>query len=122
MRFFPKTKEEALAAGYTWDDAESPVHPATIKSQDLVDTIKETTNAVLNEIIECASCKRGYKIVRGELNLLRKMRLSLPHECPKCRENNRVTPNKNADGKEERGDAVGVLFFNTFVYSGSKDV
>ncbi|OGI74549.1 hypothetical protein A2740_02135 [Candidatus Nomurabacteria bacterium RIFCSPHIGHO2_01_FULL_43_16] len=89
MRFFPKTKEEALVTGYTWDDAESPVHPATIKSQDLVDTIKETTNAVLNEIIECASCKRGYKIVRGELNLLRKMRLSLPHECPKCRENKR---------------------------------
>ncbi|MDP2789342.1 MAG: hypothetical protein Q8O46_04870 [bacterium] len=89
MRFFPKTKEEALGQGYTWDDGDNPNHPVTIKSDDLPDTIGETQNLILNEIIECRECARGYKIVQGELNLLRKMGLPIPHECPKCRENNR---------------------------------
>lgn len=89
MRFFPKTKEQALAEGYTWDDTESPAHPATLKSENLPDTIAETTEAILDEVIECRECKRGYKVVKGEFDLLRKMGLPAPHECPKCRENAR---------------------------------
>ncbi len=89
MKFFPKTKEQALTEGYTWDDTESPSHSATIKSQNLPDTISETTDAILNEVIECANCGRGYKVIKGELDLLRKMNLPIPHECPKCRENAR---------------------------------
>jgi len=44
---------------------------------------------ILNEIIRCKGCGRGYKVASGEFDLLRKMNLPLPHECPKCRENNR---------------------------------
>lgn len=89
MRFFPKTKEEAVAMGYGWDEYENPTVVATIKSGELPDTIKETDDLILEEIIECADCARSYKIVQGELNLLRKMGLPVPHECPKCRENKR---------------------------------
>ena len=89
MRFFPKTKEEALKEGYSWNDEENPSAVATIKAAVLPHTISETTDSILNEVIECASCKRSYKIVKGELDLLRKMELPVPHECPKCRENKR---------------------------------
>ena len=89
MRFFPKTKEEALAMGYSWDNAENPTTKCTVKAKDLPETIKETTDKILEEIIECANCARSYRIVQGELGLLRKMGLPLPHECPKCRENKR---------------------------------
>jgi hypothetical protein len=89
MRFFPKTKEQALSEGYTWDDTGSPEHKTTIKSTDLPDTIAETNENILNEVIECGNCGRGYKIVEGEYDLLRKMGLPVPHECPKCRENAR---------------------------------
>ncbi len=89
MKFFPKPKEEALAMGYTWDDSEGPAYVTTIKSENLPDTIAETADEILNEVVECANCKRGYKIVQGELNLLRKMGLPVSHECPKCRENER---------------------------------
>lgn len=91
MRFFPKTKAEVLAMGYVWDDTENPSHLTTLKSENLPDTIKETTDAVLEEIMECANCKRGYKIMQEELSLLRKIGLPLPHECPKCRENERFS-------------------------------
>jgi len=89
MRFFPKTKEVALREGYSWNDEENLSPPATMKAHVLPDIISETTDSILNEVIECASCKRSYKIVKGELDLLRKMELPVPHECPKCRENKR---------------------------------
>ncbi|HEV7702411.1 MAG TPA: hypothetical protein VGO63_03170 [Candidatus Paceibacterota bacterium] len=89
MRFLPKTKEEALKEGYSWDDTENPTVECTIKSKELPQTIKETLDSILQEIIECGDCTRAYKIAKGELDLLRKMALPIPHECPKCRENKR---------------------------------
>jgi len=91
MRFFSKTKEEALKEGYTWDDRPDPVYTTTMQSGALPDTIKETDENILNEVIECIDCKRGYKITKGELDLMRKLNLPLPHECPKCRENSRFS-------------------------------
>ena len=89
MKFFPKTKEDAVSFGYYWDDADNASVECTIKSEALIQTITDTTDSILQEIIECMSCKRSYKIMQGELDLLRKMNLPVPHECPKCRENRR---------------------------------
>jgi len=91
MRFMPKSRSEALSMGYSWDDTDSAIVDCTIKHSDLPQTIKTTDDSVLKEIIECIQCKRSYKIVQGELDLLRKMNLPLPHECPKCRENRRFS-------------------------------
>jgi hypothetical protein len=89
MKFFPKTKEEVQKEDYVWDDYENPSNPATIKANKIPDTIKETSESILKEVIECDNCRRGYQILKGELDLLRKMELPVPHECPKCRENAR---------------------------------
>ncbi len=89
MRFFPKKREEAISLGYSWDDTENPNIQCTIKSEALPETITETNDSVLQEVIECSNCERSYKIIQGELELLRKIGLPLPHECPKCRENER---------------------------------
>jgi CxxC-x17-CxxC domain-containing protein len=89
MRFFPKTKAEALGEGYFWNDTESPSHPVSLQSSGLPDTIAGTNEAVLDETIGCSVCSRAYKITRGEFDLLRKLSLPIPHECPKCRENRR---------------------------------
>lgn len=101
MKFVPKSKEEALTEGYTWNDTENQSAACTIKSETLPPTIKETVDSILEEIIECSSCKRGYKIVQGELELLRKMGLPVPHECPKCRENKRFD-RENKPGMHHR--------------------
>ena len=89
IRFFSKTKEEALKEGYSWSDKEDTIYKTTKKANSLPNKIDDTGEDILNEIIECENCKRGYKITKGELNLLRKMNLPIPHECPKCRENKR---------------------------------
>jgi len=89
MRFFKKTETEALAEGFTWDDNEKPLGQSTIKANDLPDRINETNEEILKEAIECITCKKAYNIANGELDLLRKLGLSLPRECPKCREDKR---------------------------------
>jgi len=88
-KFFPKIKEQALKEGYSWYEAENPVYNTTMTVDQLPDKLNETTDSIINEVIGCLTCKRGYKIVKGELDLLRKMNLPVPHECPKCRENKR---------------------------------
>jgi len=89
IKFVPKDKAQALKEGYGWADMELPVHKITLQVSLLPDKIKDTEDNILNEVIGCDECKRGYKIVKGELDLLRKMNLPVPHKCPKCRENER---------------------------------
>lgn len=88
-KFFPKTRDQALREGYFWNDEENPSSVCTINSLDLPDTITETDESILSEVIKCSLCTRGYKITKGEYDLLRKMNLPLSHECPRCRENRR---------------------------------
>ena len=91
MHFFPKTKEQALTEGYSWSDREDTVYKTSKLANSLPEKIADTNEDILNEIIGCENCRNGYRIVQGELNLLRKMNLPIPHECPKCRENKRFT-------------------------------
>lgn len=89
MKFLVKTKEETLALGYKWNDKKKENIACTIKSENLPERIADTAESILEETIECLSCKHAYKIIKGELEFLRKINLPLPHECPKCRENKR---------------------------------
>ena len=88
-KFFPKTKRKHLLEGFTWNDEEEKQVDATT----LVETIYREpliglNESILQEIISCINCKRKYKIsMHLELDLLKKMNLPIPHECPRCREN-----------------------------------
>jgi hypothetical protein len=85
-KFFPKTKEGALASGYTWNDEKEEQPKATISGNDLPETISEVDESILKEIISCTTCDRKYKIASLEFDLLRKMNIPLPAQCLKCRE------------------------------------
>ena len=91
MKFFPKTKEQALAEGYSWSDKKDNVYVASILANSLPEKIIDTRKGILNEVIKCESCENGYKITQGEFKLLQKMNLPIPHECPKCRETKRFS-------------------------------
>ena len=113
-KFFPKTKEQAKAQGYAWNDEENLTTQATIKASLLPETIRETIDSILEEIIECSNCARAYKIVQGELDFLRKINLPLPHECPKCRENTRFF-RMNKPGMHHREcDKCGIKIYTPY--------
>ena len=88
-KFFPKTKEEALKEGYTWNDEIETQPEATINGENLPETIAEVDESILKEIISCTTCVRKYKIASLEFDLLRKMNMPLPNRCLKCREKSR---------------------------------
>lgn len=89
QQFFPKTKEEVLALGMSWHEGEGNKYPITKKGGELPDTIAETGDEVLKEVIECVECGKAFKIVLGELNLMRKLNLPLACACWICRQKGR---------------------------------
>lgn len=82
-RFFPLSKDEIIAKGFKWRDSESREYKITIK--EIPDHIKETQDSILDEVIQCNTCMRGFKIIPHELQFLRYHNLPLPRQCPFCR-------------------------------------
>lgn len=88
--YFPVTREEALACGYTWRDPEPREFQTTIESKDLPDLIGDVQESILKEIIKCASCGKAYRIIASELAFLRENKIPLPRICWVCRHNQRL--------------------------------
>lgn len=88
--FFPLSKEEITKNGYKWREEEKREHESTIKAADLPDHIKDAPENILNEIVGCSTCSRGYRITQMELDFLKHMNLPLPRECPFCRINEKI--------------------------------
>lgn len=83
--FFPLSETESRQKGFRWRDTEIHDYKITKPSSALPDHIKDADDSILNETIGCATCPRGFKIIRSELDFLRKMNLPLPRRCPFCR-------------------------------------
>ena len=87
--FFPKTKEEVIEKGFIWHEKKDNEYSITKKAEDLPDTINETNDSILNEIISCSKCGKAYKFIGEEINLMRKLSIPLPQECYNCRQQSR---------------------------------
>ncbi len=85
QKFFPLIKEKVLENGYQWRNGEKTKYEITKKADDLPDHIKDAPAGIIKETIGCQKCGRGFKIIKMELDFLRRMNLPLPRECPFCR-------------------------------------
>src|SRR3989344_1380115 len=74
-KFFPLAKNEAENKGYNWKEEEKHEYATTIKADNLPDHIKNIDEKILAEIIACEKCGRGYRIIKMELDFLKKMNL-----------------------------------------------
>ncbi len=83
--FFPLSKGEINGRGYKWHDLPKSEYRSTLSATDLPDRIKDVKDEILNEVIGCSKCGRGFKVIPMELSFLRHMNLPLPRECPFCR-------------------------------------
>ncbi|MBM3257389.1 MAG: hypothetical protein FJY98_03665 [Candidatus Liptonbacteria bacterium] len=95
--FFPKTKEEALAEGFTWYESGRKVYQITKKIGEVPDDISDVSDSILQEVIECAHqgkcsdyCSTAFRIIPQELQFLKKFNLPLPRLCPICRRGERI--------------------------------
>lgn len=87
--FFPLSQERVEEQGWRWKEREKKIYETTKNADDLPDDIRDAGDDILNEIIACAGCGRGYHIVSGELALLRGWGFPLPRECFWCRNHRR---------------------------------
>ncbi|MCL4391948.1 hypothetical protein M1413_01285, partial [Patescibacteria group bacterium] len=85
--FVPLSREKAAERGYEWRDLPKSEFQTTIPAADLPDHIRDAKDGILNEVIGCSKCGRGFKLIPAELSFLRHMDLPLPRECPFCRVN-----------------------------------
>ena len=87
---FPLTEEQAGVAGYIWGETDPKEYIITMPAADLPDKIADTSDDVLKQIIGCLDCKRAYRIIRPELDFLRRMNISVPRYCLECRTQQRM--------------------------------
>jgi len=97
QEYYTKTKEEVLGAGYNWKEPDTKQHKITLQPADLPDHIKDITDDILNQVIECEhkggcneQCTGAFKITSFELEFYRKMNLALPRLCSNCRHYRRL--------------------------------
>jgi hypothetical protein len=91
MEDVPLLKEEVLAKGYKWqENLQRTSGKETLSPENIPESIKDTKDSIINEILVCIDCKRNYKITRDELTFYRKMEIPLPRRCFYCRNDTRL--------------------------------
>jgi hypothetical protein len=85
QNLFPMNKEEVLKNNWQWQEDGLKEHTHTKSWSELPDHIKDASDDILQEVIGCKTCQRGFRIIPMELGFLRKKNLPLPRECPFCR-------------------------------------
>lgn len=85
QNFFPLDKEAAEKEGWLWRDSAEKEKTHTLGWENLPDHIRDTPDNILEEIVECRDCGKGFKIIPLELDFLRRQNLPLPRSCPFCR-------------------------------------
>ena len=80
MLWFPLSKEEALAKGFSWQD-ETPSEKQ-INLIDIPDDIRDITDSILDQTLTCTQSGKQYRITRQELDFYRRLQLPIPTIAP----------------------------------------
>src|SRR3989344_5006084 len=88
--FFSLSPSEAESKGWRWREEDLPAYKITKPAMELPDDIGDVKDDVLKEILGCASCGRGYRLIPAELGLLRNWGFALPRMCFECRHRERL--------------------------------
>ncbi len=88
IQYFKTNEKEILENKYKYFKSIPNEYKETIKAIDLKNNFQEQDN-ILEEIIKC-ECGKCYKIIQGELLLLKRLSLPIPRQCPECRRLERV--------------------------------
>lgn len=90
--YFPLSKEEIENAGLNWKEKETSLYKITIKNEEIPTDIKDVSDQILSEVIECAHkgeckdrCTGAFKILQNELTFYKRFNIPIPHLCYWCR-------------------------------------
>ncbi len=89
QEYYPLSETEAKRRGFAW--RESGTKGAKPQTMTLPDIIGETPDTITQELLACATCKKNFRIIPQELTFYRSQIVPIPHECPDCRYDGRLT-------------------------------
>jgi hypothetical protein len=104
--YFPKTKEQALAEGFSWRDPDAREYQKS--TIEIPDNIKDVTDSITEEILKCENCGKNYKLIYDELQFYRRINVPIPRECYLCRDLNRLHQLNSMDIYERICDKCGI--------------
>ncbi len=101
QEYFPLNKTSANEKGFGWKELKEKNYQPTIKTSELPDHIKDTSEDITKEVIACAhmdsptggceeQCTGAYKITAQELQFYKKFNYPLPRLCSNCRHYQRL--------------------------------
>ncbi len=90
-QYFQLSKEDILTHGWRYKDIKQNEYQVTIKSAEIPDSILYIPEDFTKEVLSCVECSRAYRIVNGELSLLKRLDLPVPRACPDCRHSKRMS-------------------------------
>lgn len=97
QEWMPLEEHKARELGYEWDSAEEKSYIPTISWKELPETIGETGDDILSEIILCQAwdedkksaqnhkCTKAFRIIENELIMYKRFGVPLPRKCPNSR-------------------------------------
>lgn len=90
---FPLSQQEAEEKGFLWNSYVSPKVKGAknIPASRLPDVIAEVPDDVLSWAIECEKDSKPFKLIPQELKFYRDQGLPIPHFCPDCRHQERIS-------------------------------
>jgi len=120
-QYFPLDKKEIEESGFSYSDLKKPDYQKTIELEDIPDSIYNIKDDFINEIIQC-SCSKFYKIMSGELQLLKKFGLPIPRICPDCRYLKRIKRLNSPIFYDRNCDKCGIKIITSYPPNISKIV
>ncbi|KKT79011.1 MAG: hypothetical protein UW74_C0007G0011 [Candidatus Giovannonibacteria bacterium GW2011_GWC2_44_8] len=96
IQHFPLKKEEAEAQGFQWHEPNRREYEITMKAEDIPESIQDIGDEILKEVIQCAECKRAYRLIKQELDFLKRERIAAPRICVDCRHEERISQRNKA--------------------------
>jgi hypothetical protein len=90
--YFPLLKEQALAAGFRWEEnIPRTSGQETIKNDDLPKNPAEyNAETFLKHVLKCDACGYNYRFTTQELTFYKRLHLPLPRICFNCRHERRM--------------------------------
>ena len=97
QEFFPLDRERAEKLGYWWNEKKLSKHKTTILKDEIPVDIKDVSNDILNEVLECVhqglcndNCTKAFKITARELEFYIRFNIPIPDMCFYCRYRKRL--------------------------------
>ena len=97
QEYFYLNEKQVSQNGYNWKGQQKRNYEITKNSEELSDTINQTPDSILDEVIDCEhkgkceeNCMTAFRILPEDLKFYKRMNLPLPHLCPNCRHYQRL--------------------------------